>query len=149
MTVEGTLVLNGQIQILDPKGAGQGQQGGRHTVHVNVGVLERGVHQPHDEVKLLVLEHGLVAHHVNTELLSQRQPRRFRFERSYHCGKCLFSVYNFVLENIPNTVPEDLQPLGRVGHQEASVPRQARTKGHELVSVIRLTLNTAAAVAVI
>ena len=79
------VILDESVDKLDPsgtkfpaEGAGQGQEGGGHTLHVDVGVvLERGVHQPHDQIELLVHEHGLVAHHVDPELLTQRQPRRF------------------------------------------------------------------------
>ena len=75
------VILDESVDKLDPsgtkfpaEGAGQGQEGGGHTLHVDVGVvLERGVHQPHDQIELLVHEHSLVAHHVDPELLTQRQ----------------------------------------------------------------------------
>jgi hypothetical protein len=41
--------------------------------------LECGVDKPKDEVKLLVLQHGLVPRHVARKLLAQSQPRRLQW----------------------------------------------------------------------
>jgi hypothetical protein len=110
------VVLDARVGKLDDagaefpaKGRGQRQEGGGHALptHGKV-VLEGAVHEAHDQVELLVLQHGLVAHHVLRQLSAQRQAHLLGLQGPQYGRECFASVRNFIFENTVDAVLQNL-----------------------------------------
>lgn len=70
--------------------------------------LQSTVHETRHQVELLVLQHGLVADDVLSQLAAQRQSGGAGLESSQHCRESLEGVADLVLEYAAYTVPHHL-----------------------------------------
>lgn len=91
---------------LATKRSGQRQKSGGDPVLVHGRVvLQRAVHEPHDQVELLVLEHSLVADHVLAQFAAHSQPSLLGLKRPEHGREGLARVRDLVFKHAVDAVP--------------------------------------------